>query len=234
MKLTRIYSGDVDDLWLPDHLHRWDVHAVWERERYDSMSEHLDPADTLWVIGAEHGYMAALWARLVGNTVLVEPSPEFWPNIRMTWEHNHLRTPAATVQALVGEGASGPAAELWSGTWPPCANSDVECPAQAYRYLHNPKDATVIPTVTLDLLAAQIGVPDAVSIDIEGAEILALRGAQHLLAEDVQWWVSIHPDLIERDYQPYTADDVLTLMASHGYGAELLAVDHEHHYRFSR
>lgn len=233
MKATRIYNGDVPDLVLPDHLAAWDVHQTWERERFDSMASHLGPGDILWVIGAEHGYMAALWARLVGETVLVEPSPEFWPNIRMTWEHNGLKTPT-TVQALVGETGSGPTVEPVFAGWPVCAEGDVECPAQAYRYLHNPKDAATIPTITLDALHTEVGVPTAVSIDIEGAEILALRGANALLDADVQWWVSVHPDLIERDYSPYTADDVLALMAAHGYGAELLAVDHEHHYRFSR
>lgn len=233
MKRTRIYRGDVPDLILPDHLHHWDVHDYWERERFDSMADRLGLGDTLWVIGAEHGYMAALWSRLVGDTVLVEPSPEFWPNIRLTWEHNGLKTPMATVQALVGETYSG--GFSWELPWPACAVSDTECPAQAYRYLHNPADAAQIPTVTLDGIATMLGPPTAISIDIEGAEVLALRGADKLLTDhDIQLWVSVHPDLIERDYSPYTESDVHEWMAGHGYTGELLAVDHEHHYRFSR
>ena len=233
MKPTRIYRGDVPDLVLPDHIADWDVHDYWERERFDSMAKHLTPGDTLWVIGAEHGYMAALWSRLVASTVLVEPSPEFWPNIRLTWEHNGLTTPAATLQALVGDVRQG--SFTWELPWPACATGDRECPAQAYRYLHNPSDTAVIPTVTLDGIATMLDPPAGISIDIEGAEILALHGAEQLLTgHDIHLWVSVHPDLIERDYPPHTDTDVHDLLTAYGYTGELLAIDHEQHFHYWR
>jgi FkbM family methyltransferase len=233
VKATRIYRGDVPDLVLPDHLADWDVWDYWERERYDSMAAHIPADGTLWVIGAEHGAMAALWSRLAARVVLVEPSPEFWPNIRMTWEANGLPTPAATVQAFAGPEYSG--GFTWQSPWPSCAEGDTECPAQAYRYLHEPGHVAQIPTITLDGIATMVGRPDAVSVDIEGAEVLALAGASQLLASgNAEWWVSVHPDLIERDYSPHTDRDVYDLMAGHGYVAEHLATDHETHVRFHR
>lgn len=233
MKNTTVYSGDVPDLVLPDHLANWDVHDYWERERFDSMAAHLTKADTLWVIGAEHGYMAALWSRLVGETVLVEPSPEFWPNIRMTWEHNKLNEPLASVKGLVADVPSGDVA-VCHRSWPADAEGEIECPAQAYRYLHNPGDLATIGAVTLDQLTANLGVPAAISMDIEGGEVLALRGGLDLFTNnDVQLWVSVHPDLIERDYGK-TADDVHGFMSGLGYVAEHLATDHEEHFYYSR
>jgi len=234
MRNTQVYRGDVPDLVLPDHLAAWDVHDYWERERFDSMAAHLERTDTLWVIGAEHGYMAALWARLVGETVLVEPSPEFWPNIRMTWEHNGLRMPLGTVQGLVSDVPSGDVTVQYR-YWPSSADSDTECPARPYRYAHNPSDLAEVGACTLDRLAEYFEPPAAISMDIEGAEVLALAGGTELFANnDVQLWVSIHPDLIDRDYSPLTAGHVHEMMRAAGYTGEHLATDHEEHWRFSR
>jgi FkbM family methyltransferase len=234
VKATRIYRGDVDDLVLPDHIADWDVHDYWERERFDSMRELLDgTADVLWVVGAEHGYMAALWARLVGSTVLIEPSEYFWPNIRMTWEANELPMPSATIQAFAG--ADDPAdlvAVVNVDSWPPCAASDVECSARPYRYLHDEKHRAEIPTSTIDRAAAGIGAVDAISIDVEGAELSVLTGAQDVLRTARPLvWCSVHPDLMARDYGT-TPAQLHAFMEAQRYAATHLATDHEMHYLY--
>lgn len=236
MKPTTIYRGDVPDLILPDHLADWDVWDYWERERYDSMAAELGLTDRLWIAGAEHGALAALWSRLVGSVVLVEPSPPFWRNIRLTWEANNLERPAASVSGFLGDESNGSVEAVISG-WPRSAHtSDEECPAQEYRYLFNEKHVSEIGTATIDeLVTAGVPAPTALSLDTEGAEVLILPGAKRTLSEnDVLVWVSVHPDLIQRDYAPHSAREVRQFMTSLGYTGKRLAIDHEEHWLFRR
>jgi len=234
MRSTRIYRGDVPDLILPEHLAAWDVHDYWEREVYDSMAALREEGEVLWVIGAEHGYMAALWARLFGGqTVLIEPSPPFWRNIRLTWEANGLPTPNATIQAFLSDTPAGSVTVCESG-WPDSAAGDEECPAQEYRYLWQESHAQAIAATTVDALV-QVGVPapTALTCDTEGAEVRILPGAQATLAEhDVKCWLSLHPDLIERDYPGHSDQEVHDLMGELGYDGDLLSTDHEQHWLY--
>ena len=76
--------------------------------------------------------------------------------------------------------------------------------------------------------------PSAITIDVEGAELLVLRGAQKTLKENnVKVWVSIHPDLSQKDYKK-SKNDLLEFMEKIGYQSELLGIDHEEHHYFSK
>lgn len=46
------------------------------------------------------------------------------------------------------------------------------------------RDVELVPTVTLDWLAEHFPVPDVVKIDVEGAELLVLRGADMILEKN--------------------------------------------------
>ena len=217
----------------------WDVWEYWERERFASMEQHLTGGDILFDVGAEHGSMSAIYTKFVGgseNMVLFEPSPLFWPNLRMTFEANNLNPPLGCVAALVGDVsrlATHPDfdASMRDG-WPECAWSDVETPAMAYRYLMN--DAATTPTVTLDDYVRDTGiVPDAITMDVEGAEHLVLRGAREVLTnEGPKVWMSIHPDLMMRDFN-VDQSAVFAEMEDMGYTAEHIHTDHEEHWFFS-
>ena len=71
------------ELVLPEPLASWDVFDYWEKERIASMEQHLTHGDVLYDIGTEQGWCNLVYASIVGpeNIVLVEPTPEFWPNI---------------------------------------------------------------------------------------------------------------------------------------------------------
>lgn len=101
------YLGSVErgykyKLVLPTPLANWDTFDYWEKDRIKSMEKHLTPNTQLWDIGAEHGWLSVVLGKIVGgdNMVLVEPTSEFWPNIKETWQHNGLATPKA---CFVGE-----------------------------------------------------------------------------------------------------------------------------------
>lgn len=231
MKKAMINYRQDWTFWLPDSVADWDAITHWERERLASMEAHLKPGMVLYDVGTEHGWLSAVYGGFVGyeNMVLIEPSPEFWPNIRKIWEHNEFTWPTAMVQGFIGESlASLDPAGVDFTEWP--APSDVpECGGMAYRYI----GADGIPTYTIDYLA-EIGFPpDAITIDIEGAELLAMRGAEKTLREHRPLvWVSIHADLMRRDFN-HSPGALHRFMAEVGYDGEHLGTDHEAHWLFT-
>lgn len=232
----------VLDRWtiqMVDGQAEWDVWEYWERERFESMEQYLNPGDILFDVGAEHGSMSAIYASFVGggeNMVLFEPSPLFWPNLRMTFEGNRLNPPLGCVAALVGDKSQPATKPDFDATmregWPECAWSDVETPAMAYRYLMSHTHST--PTVSIDDYVADTGIiPDAITMDIEGAELMALTGARGTLSiHKPLVWVSVHPDLMIRDFGAQ-ANQLHRNMEFIGYTGVHLATDHEEHWLFN-
>ena len=234
-------------LMLPDHVADWDATASWERERFASMRERLNPGMVLFDVGTEHGSLSAVYARWCKGMVLFEPNPTFWPNIRMTWEANHLPMPLGCFVGLVGDDSSDMGYDTptntdlttidYDGTmvdgWPACAWEDIETPAMAYRYLHNDKDVATTACTSLDQWVAQHHItPDAITIDVEGAELEVLMGTMNVLADHRPLvWVSVHPDLMERDYGA-TPELLNGWMDVCGYGGTHLGTDHEQHWLY--
>ena len=67
-----------------------------------------------------------------------------------------------------------------------------------------PAHKVKVPTVTLDDQMSQHGVPDVIKIDIEGAEMLALRGAGKLLASaSATLLIEIHSEQLAQEIYPY-------------------------------
>ena len=236
MKPTRI--NDAYEVILPDHIASWDALAEWERMRFESMETHLRSGDVLVDVGTEQGALSAVYAQFVAPApmVLIEPEPLAWRCIRETWEANNLPTPLAVWPGLVGASTRrSPAAldfdtEIIDG-WPAVAFGDEPCGARAYRYLHEHSHST--PQTTLDaFLKAHDIVPDAITIDVEGAELEVLKGARQTLKKHRPLvWLSVHPDLAQRDYGA-SVDDIFAAVEEHGYERTWLGTDHEEHQFF--
>lgn len=235
-------AGPVEDhihqheLLLPSFLASWDVWDYWERERTESMEQHLKKGDVLFDIGTEVGWLSIIYGRFVGpeNMVLIEPTPDFWANIRATWRKNFDTPPLASFNGLFSNksDAQQPADYYGEGdNYPEAAEREL-IDKLAYTYIH--ENNAKVPEITIDDYVKRTGiVPDALTMDTEGAELFILQGAEETLrTHKPMVWASIHPDLGERDYG-VTKQDVLDFMEALGYEAEYLATDHEEHYYFS-
>ena len=223
---------------MPEYLAKWDAWGSWERERFASMEENLKKGDVLFDVGAENGAISCIYAGMVGaeNMVLFESTPEYWPNIMATWVENGLMAPRAACNTLVSD--RNQRAELFplrSGTetlygspWPPAAFTENLTEARSYRYIHEHAHQT--PQITLDFFSSSSLIkPNAITIDVEGAELLVLKGAGLILELSRPLvWVSVHPDLMERDYD-CTPSQVSDYMNAKGYDEIHLAKDHETH-----
>lgn len=173
----------------------------WEAGRLAHMRELVGPGMKVFDVGAEHGDFTALyrsWVGVGGGVVPIEPEPRMWPSIRTTWEANfadrpfpdhwfpgfvsdftHLE-PAGDVQALARAG--------WpADPWPTMAYELEVEHDPGFRHVRERQHDT--PTATLESLFALFGTPDAVVLDIEGAESMAVK---HLGGATPLLWVSVH------------------------------------------
>ncbi len=213
------------NLYLPDHrAARPEWETGWERERLDSMHEHLSrlgytrardrlPRPVIIDVGVEEGDLTALYSQWGCDVVMVEPNPRVWPNVRAIWHANWLRMPvsgwvgfagdrdddmgAPYVDAWLREHVRVTAPEAGDDGWPLCAHGEV---IGDHAFLHLAQHPHV-PTVTLDTLVRDgnwDGRPlraDAITMDVEGSELTVLRGCERILREDRPLvWVSVHTD----------------------------------------
>ncbi len=214
-------------------LASWDVYDYWERERIESMEVHLKQGDTLFDIGTEQGWCNLIYAKIVGpeNMVLIEPTPEFWPNIRAIWQKNFEKFPRGVYDGLFGDKTDDKKLDRNLYSWPDSSYGDL-IDRNKYVYLH--EEHKGIPEVKLDDYVKRTGlIPDALTIDTEGSELLILKGAEKTLKKyKPKLWVSIHAELGLRDYDT-DPRDTIDYLESLGYKGEWLATNHEAHWYFS-
>lgn len=242
MKPAVINHNPGWDFILPDSIAEWDAITHWECERLASMQANLHPGQVLFDIGTEHGWLSAVYGGFVGyeNMVLVEPSAEMWVDIHKTWAANSFADPAYcfpgfmsdTGDATFAKTGKGKAAKLVTG-WPEFADVSLpESGPMAYRNLNHHRES--VPTSSVDQFVAATGItPAAVTIDVEGAELLVLTGARKTLLEArPRVWCSVHPDLMERDFGVERVEELFEYMDSLGYKRDYLGTDHEQHHVF--
>lgn len=240
---TPLAATDDEATWemeieLPEPLASWDVFSYWERERYESMKVNLKKGDVLFDIGTEQGWLNIAYAKLVGpeNMVLIEPTKEFWPNIRAIWEKNGLAKPRGVFTGLLGSKAKQPGTKKqffgrnkWR-EWPELTNGPL-IDKNKYQYIHEHEKGTIEIKLDDYVRYTQI-TPTALTMDVEGAELLVLKGTKRTLCKyKPKVWVSIHPDMGERDYG-VKPGDVLEFMENLGYKSYFLGEDHERHFYF--
>lgn len=220
-------------LLLPPHRAYRPQWPVWEKERLASMFAYITQGTTLFDIGSEEGDLPATFALWGARLVLFEPNPKVWPNIRTIWEANDLSPPLGTYVGFAGdETTSDFDLEKRSSDdpiWPACSYGPV-IGDHGFCVINQRPD---IPQVKLDDFVARSGiVPDAITMDVEGAELRVLRGAAETLRTYRPIvWVSVHPEFA-RDLFGDDVADLHRLMHGLGYRSSLLAEDHEQHWYY--
>lgn len=230
---------------LPQHRadrYEWTHPPYWEPERLDSMCANIKPGDVVFDIGAEEGEFGALaqmWVGPEGGVVLVEPNPFVWPNIRAIWNANDLPKPIGWWAGFASNETVDvpPALRSEDRTfltdldgWPHCAHGPI---IGNHGFRNVSERAHDTPQITIDDLADRVGrVPNAITMDIEGAELVAMRGAAETLADARPLvWISVHHEFMAEMYG-HSRSDLIDFMAVYDYVAEHIAYDHEEHVLF--
>lgn len=222
------------ELKLNEPLASWDVWDYWERERVYAMRRHLREGDILFDVGTESGWCNLVYADIVGpqNMVLIEPTPEFWANIHALWYKRFTIDPLACYAGLISDTTTDTRKGSSLNAWGEKSLGPI-IDRNKYVYVHN--NTEQIPMITLDDFVAETGiVPNALTIDVEGAEILVFKGGEKTLRDNnLKIFVSIHDDLGLRDYGT-TPQQTIEFLESLGYHGEFLAKDHEEHWFFTK
>lgn len=227
-------STMINDRWellLPEHRAVRPEWPTWEAERLDSMHTNLRPGMVVYDVGAEEGDMPALWATWGCAVALFEPNPRVWPNMRAIWGANQLPPPEACFVGFAGPTdtplAAGLAGTGWFPSWPPAAYGPVIGDHGFMNLCERPD----VPRITLNTAATTVRPPDAITIDVEGAELEVLRGAAAHVLTNIRplLWISVHPTFMGEMYGQHP-DELHSLLIGHGYIGTLLADDHEEHW----
>jgi len=142
-----------------------------------AMTRLLKPGQVFWDIGAHIGYISLIGSRLVGSTGHVHAFEPMPANAKRLGEAVRLNTITnLTVHQVAVSDSDRPdvlhgseATSMWS-------------------LLRQDHVGVPIICVTLDAMLALLGPPNLIKIDVEGAELGVLMGAERLL--------SLHPTLI--------------------------------------
>ncbi|MEE9178747.1 MAG: FkbM family methyltransferase [Acidimicrobiia bacterium] len=208
----------------------------WEAATLALAHSLISEGTVVWDVGSEEGDFPALFGTWGAEVVLIEPNPHVWPQIRLHWEANNDRNPLACVVGLASDHIdpatpdyrAGIAEKRRGGIWPHVAFGEV-MPAHGFRHIW--EHAKVSPQFRLDQLAPW-GTPDLITMDIEGGELIALRGCEDVL-------IGFHPDVMVSVHPAFMADlygqtpaELLEFMDSVGYKGKLYATDHEEHWWF--
>jgi FkbM family methyltransferase len=163
-------------------------HLAWNAEEYAALKREAHAGDTILDIGANVGCYTMLFARWVGDgghVYAFEPAAESRAGLERHLALNRLSA-RVTVRPEAITDRSGFAPFLDAGTH---GDNRLVPPATS--------GTTSVPAQSIDEFCEGTGIsPDVIKIDIEGAELAALRGARRTIASRgaaLALFVELHP-----------------------------------------
>jgi FkbM family methyltransferase len=163
-------------------------HLAWNAEEYAALKRCAHPGGTVLDVGANVGAYTLLFARWVGDTGHVyafEPASASRAGLERHLLLNGLSS-RVSVRAEAISDRAGSAPFIDAGT-----HGDNRLVPSATGETRN------VPSLSIDGFCDAVGLaPDVIKIDIEGAELAALRGARRTIAgrgAALALFVELHP-----------------------------------------
>lgn len=153
------------------------MNEPWLREWWPRIE--ACPRGMAWDIGANDGTWTVQLAPMFLRVVSFEPDLRCQPPTGHTYDRRAVWN--ETGEAVLYQRTSA----LQSSLLP---NHDIGDNGASVDVIHK----AVTACVTLDDLALQLGPPDFIKIDIEGAEVEALAGATHECFRRCRWLIEVH------------------------------------------
>lgn len=204
----RAFHPDGCSFEVRDSVEEFRVERFGGEEEFVRMIlDEVRPGDTLYDVGACVGMVAIHAAKRGARVVAFEPDPGYGQRLATNLALNGISaqvirwavSDTAGEACLFTDGASGLSPSL----------------RQAGK-----RGSVSVRTQSLDaaLKAGEIPTPNVIKMDIEGAEILALRGMSNLLRSPQApraIFLELHPDML-RDFGS-SSDEVRAMLGSAGY-----------------
>jgi FkbM family methyltransferase len=161
-------------------------HRIYEQETTEFFRNYLNKGDTVYDIGANIGYFSLEFARLTGKTGKVfcfEPHPEIYRVLESNIKRNNYNN--ITIFPL--------ACGQYEGNTNLYLSNENE---GNHKIVNTPNMSTSVEVeiATLDKFVKQYP-PRIIKMDIEGAELLALKGlgADNLRDSSIDLMIEYHP-----------------------------------------
>jgi FkbM family methyltransferase len=213
--LDRRGSGEWEDM----------IHGRFDAEIYTALGRVVPASGAvLWDVGAHLGFHTLGFAAMVGPTGRVvgfEPNPSNRERLRQNLDKNADLAARVEILSCALSDRAGESAFVLS--------HDVDTGASSMSFLDGTTpavefgvarawDTIVVPLRTVDALVHDhvAPPPDALKIDVEGAELLVLRGAEETVR-------TTQPTVIVEVHSARLVFEVQQWLWSHGYAVRLLA-----------
>ena len=205
-------AGQLAPIWVsPDAQLKYlkPGERAFDRDLLELAEQRLGPDDVVWDVGANIGSfsVAAATVAISGEVIAIEADSWLAELLQRTAAEpffgGRLKVVHCAAAAEAGEarfvisarGRASNALEVGGGRSP----------------MVRAREIVMVPTLPLDDLLDQLAAPTFVKIDVEGAELLVLRGASRLLSE-------IRPRIyVEVDQR--LAGEVMALLVTANYAA---------------
>ena len=170
----------------PEHRH-----VTWNAQEYNAFRAAVRPGDTVIDAGANVGCYAllfGLWVGAAGRVYAFEPDPRAFEGLSRHIALNGLDAIVTPIAAALSDGA---------GTHAPFALAASPGVSRLADAAGGARTIAVATTSIDDFCARQSITPRVIKIDVEGAELAALRGARATIARtrELQLFVEMHPAL---------------------------------------
>ncbi len=162
-----------------------------EREFTQQMTEAVAPGETFFDIGACIGFVAIHAARRGAKVYAFEPDPQFRSRLVQNVSLNELHDVHVLGWAISdADGTATPFTDGQHGLSPTLAPSTGRGSIE-----------TPLRSIDSAIATGELSMPHVVKLDIEGAEVRALRGMRQTLAHDDrprQLFLEVHPPFIQQ------------------------------------
>jgi FkbM family methyltransferase len=169
-------------------------HVTWNGEEYEAFRAAVRPGDTVLEAGTNVGAYTMLFGRWIGpggHVHAFEPDPQAFRGLEQHLALNGLRDRVTPVAAAIADDRTPRLRfAMFESSGISRMASDREQPGTAIRE---------VPAWSIDRYCADHGIaPTVIKIDVEGAELAALRGARATIAaagSRLRLFVEMHPQL---------------------------------------
>ncbi|HKO97124.1 MAG TPA: FkbM family methyltransferase [Pyrinomonadaceae bacterium] len=167
-------------------------YVSWNTDEYEAFKQSLGPGGVALDIGANVGCYSMLfgqWVGQAGRVFAFEPAPETFAGLKEHIRLNQLDGVISPIEAAVSDQSEKADFLLneHGGMSRLAASADDASQAMTVR----------VPTITVDDFCARENIaPDLIKIDVEGFELMVLRGARETIKKggaDLSVFVEMHP-----------------------------------------